>query len=496
MSLKVATALPPGDGIEAEVAIVGAGPAGLALAEALATAGLDVILLEAGGLGASRSPLDDGPELVDEEGGATFRRARRFGGGRWYGRCVAPDPIDFSSRSWVPESGWPMPLAELSPHVERAARWLGLERPAALDAAHWRDEPAWRLLTGDRVAPIVHLMTRRRDLGRRARPAVRDNARIRALLRATLVGLDLAPAGGRVERARFAAADGAERAATARCFVLACGGVENARQLLLFDEVAPGRLRGAGVGEGLFDHPRCEGLARLHLDAGQPAARAVYRRLIEHDSHRAGCRAQLALGIAPERQRRESLLNPCGFFHPEPLRRVVRREGWRSLVASIAEGVRRRRRRWAPLELVEQLEQLPSGAGRVELAAARDNLGRRKARVRWRVGDETRRTQRRFHELVAESVAATGIGRLESPLLAETAPRPTYGDAGHPMGATRMSADPARGVVDAEGRVHGLENLYVAGASVFPTSGHANPTLTLVALAFRLAAHLAVRASS
>ena len=58
------------------------------------------------------------------------------------------------------------------------------------------------------------------------------------------------------------------------------------------------------------------------------------------------------------------------------------------------------------------------------------------------------------------------------------------------MGTTRMSADPAQGVVDADCRVHGMANLYVAGSSVFPTCGSANPTLTIVALALRLAAHL------
>jgi choline dehydrogenase-like flavoprotein len=493
MSLQVATALSPGAVVEAEVAIVGAGPAGLALAGELAAGGVDVVLLEAGGSRASTSASrDDRPELVIEEGGATFHSDRRFGGARWYGRCVAPDPVDFERRSWLPGSGWPIPMAELTRFVEPAARWLGIERPAALDPAFWRDDAAWRLLEGGGVAPIVHLITSQRDLGRRARPSVRANPRIRALLGATLVGFDFSPRSGRVERVRFAATDGGERVARARSFVLACGGVENARQLLLLDELEPGRFGGAALGEGFFDHPRCDGFARLHLDPSVPAARSVYRRLIEHLSSRAGCRAQLAVGIAPERQRAEELLNPCGFFYPTPLRRIARRDGLLPLLAAGARGARGRRRRLAPLALVEQLEQVPSGSGRrVELGSSRDRLGLRRARVRWRVDDETRRTQRRFHELLAERINATGVGRLESPLLTDIEARPVYGDAGHPMGATRMSPDPSRGVVDADARVHGIENLYVAGTSVFPVSGHANPTLTLVALAFRLADHLA-----
>ena len=63
----------------------------------------------------------------------------------------------------------------------------------------------------------------------------------------------------------------------------------------------------------------------------------------------------------------------------------------------------------------------------------------------------------------------------------------------HPSGTTRMSASPRDGVVDADGRVHGIDNLYVAGSSTFPTSGHFNPTLAIVALSARLADHLARR---
>ena len=63
----------------------------------------------------------------------------------------------------------------------------------------------------------------------------------------------------------------------------------------------------------------------------------------------------------------------------------------------------------------------------------------------------------------------------------------------HHMGTTRMHDDPRQGVVDRNSKVHGVDNLYVAGSSVFPTSGAANPTLTLVALTLRLADHLKVQ---
>ena len=95
-----------------------------------------------------------------------------------------------------------------------------------------------------------------------------------------------------------------------------------------------------------------------------------------------------------------------------------------------------------------------------------------------------------MHEALAEHVAAAGIGRLESDLAADAGHVPSYTDAAHPMGTTRMSTDPRFGVVDIDCRVHGTGNLYVAGSSVFPTGGGAPPTLTIVCLALRLADQL------
>jgi choline dehydrogenase-like flavoprotein len=126
----------------------------------------------------------------------------------------------------------------------------------------------------------------------------------------------------------------------------------------------------------------------------------------------------------------------------------------------------------------------------VRLSERRDQFGRAQLQVHWRVGAESRRAQRRLHELIAERVRAQGLGTFESPLLADGDFEAPFTDARHPMGSTRMSRDPRQGVVDRDLRVHALENLHVAGSSVFPTGGCAGPTLTIVALALRLADHL------
>jgi choline dehydrogenase-like flavoprotein len=145
------------------------------------------------------------------------------------------------------------------------------------------------------------------------------------------------------------------------------------------------------------------------------------------------------------------------------------------------------------LVMVEQLEQPPDAASRITLTGQRDSFGRPGLRIESGTSEATLRTQRRFHALLAERFARIGVGRLASTVLERPDGEPQFTDAAHPMGSTRMSRSPADGVVDAQCGVHGLDNLYVAGSSVFPTGGHANPTLTLVALSIRLAEHVRAR---
>jgi choline dehydrogenase-like flavoprotein len=108
------------------------------------------------------------------------------------------------------------------------------------------------------------------------------------------------------------------------------------------------------------------------------------------------------------------------------------------------------------------------------------------------VGERERRTLERLTTTIAAEFARLELGRvrLAHSLLEHEGWGPHPMDYNHHMGTTRMSDDPGVGVVDASSRVHGIDNLYVAGSSVFPTAGVANPTLSIVALALRLADHL------
>lgn len=134
-------------------------------------------------------------------------------------------------------------------------------------------------------------------------------------------------------------------------------------------------------------------------------------------------------------------------------------------------------------------EQAPNRASRITLGSRRDKLGRPVARLDWRLTELDRRSIRRSQELVGDAFADAGLGRLIK-RFGEERPPTIMGGGFHHIGTTRMGTDPDSSVVDPDGRVHGVENFYVAGMSIFPTAGYANPTMTVVALAVRLAHHL------
>jgi choline dehydrogenase-like flavoprotein len=136
-------------------------------------------------------------------------------------------------------------------------------------------------------------------------------------------------------------------------------------------------------------------------------------------------------------------------------------------------------------------EQLPDPASRVTLSDSRDRFGIPLPRIDWRISDAELRTVNRLGELFGAALVRVGEPRpIAEPWLTEENWRANMTDRAHPIGTTRMAEDPKEGVVDRNCAVHGVHGLFIAGSSTFPTSGHINPTLTIVALSIRLADHL------
>lgn len=514
-----------------DLCIVGAGAAGLTLAAELAGDDLEIVLLEAGGL----DPDPETQALYDLESlGHPVReefmsRARYFGGScnLWAGRCMRLRPAQLEGRDWVPGSAWPISPEELERWYPPAARILDLPPVDRFEPGFWEDALAdgeRALLADPELAPTVSLWAPRpKRFGDAFRPPLSRARDVSIVLHANAVRLELDEDGRTVRNVQAATLDGRTLSIRARGYVLACGGLENARLLLASNDVQP---RGIGnrhdrVGRYFMDHPRAVfGSVRL--------ARAGAVRLLGGRPLPDG-RVQVGIGLSEETRRREGLLDHYATLESTysqytartyesfvQAMKVLLRRGYagrrrdvgRAKLGSIPELiyllapreiVPHRLYRWyarlrdalrperGPVErtVVYFCEQPPDPESRVTLGRARDALGVPRLELRWRIGDEVAASLRRLEEILAARLRATGVGEH---LPAGEGPR--FTDASHHMGTTRMSTDPRHGVVDPSCRVHGVENLWIAGSSVFPSAGHANPTLTIVALALRLADHL------
>jgi choline dehydrogenase-like flavoprotein len=138
------------------------------------------------------------------------------------------------------------------------------------------------------------------------------------------------------------------------------------------------------------------------------------------------------------------------------------------------------------LVLHNQTEQSPNPDSRVILSDDLDSLGKNRVKLNWQLSDIDRHSIRRAHEIIGEELGRAGLGRMKVQLSDTDV---LWGGAHH-IGTTRMHSDPRKGVVNENCQIHGISNLFIAGSSVFPTSGATNPTLTIVALALRLADHI------
>ncbi len=496
--------------LRSDVCIVGAGPAGIALALALAQSRLDVCVVESGGLEIDLAvqELCDGERLGLQNADPLGCRIRALGGttARWQGWCAPLSDVDFEARPWVPHSGWPIGKRDLDPYY--ALAWSLCEvQPdgeSALRAAMPPFDPD-KLRTG-----LWHFSPPTR-FGTTYRERLNESARVRVLLNCTAIRLDTDRTASELRAIQIAALTGKQGRIRANTYVLACGGMENARVLTLANDVLPEGLgnRSGALGRYFTQHIETV-VARAHVADAAGVLDAFQR------SSTGTARAHVT--ISPEMQRSQTLLDTgFAFGRPEAFS-----SGYRALQAiwhSIAKGhlpedfadkvwsvatdmdevahdVVTRNEAPQYLNLGVYAEQSPNFDSRVALSDAKDAFGLPKIEVDWRLSPRDRRSIARATQIVAEELGRLRLGRLKLAdwLVADDAPwpQPLWGGCHH-MGTTRMSEDPDVGVVDSDCRVHGVANLYVTGSSVFPTGGYVPPTLTILAMALRLADHLAQR---
>ncbi len=513
----------PGDSVlRSDVCIVGSGAAGIALARRLLRTKMRVLLVEAGGLDV-RTAGEVGRWGVNPVGEPLRNpepsRGVGVGGSTelWFGRIAVPDPIDFERREWVPHSGWPIGLDELRPWIDEAAKFLGVPNFDRIDIDRWEPNSTIAAFRRPNESELgVFLWSTTDNPGRHYRNEIERSVNVQLLHDATACALTQREHSGSIESLELRVTPSHGIRVESKCYVLAGGGIENPRLLL-----ASGGPGGVGIGNerdlvGRFymDHPRGEGLARVDVSDATPHQLEQISLFGERSDTSYG-KVQYRLTFAPELQRRERLLNHAmhaflaSSVHETDAyfaaRRIFRRrsngkpdvvtalKGSHHLARFASLKVTGRLRPSAAV-FVGQMEQEPNPDSRLTVDRGRlDQWGLPAVELDWRIGESTYRSQHRMHLMLQDLLRSIGLDRFESIVLDGDDQLPALWDMKHPSGTTRMAADPSEGVVDVNCRVHGVDNLYVAGSSVFPTVGHFNPTLVIVALAARLADHLEQR---
>jgi len=534
-----------GQTLAANLCIVGAGAAGITLALEFEYAAQTVILLESGGWHeeAASQALYDG-DVVRPSTHPPLRRFRRraFGGstGIWGGRCVPFDPIDFEPRPWMQLPGWPFGFQSLAPFYQRAAELCETGDFAFTAAAF--PQGMRRPLEGFRGRRFTDDRIERfscpTDFARRYAHRLKAAANISVVLHANAVTLAASPDGACIDHVQVATLAGRHFRVQSTHVVLAAGGLEVPRLLLAsrnhhalgigneFDQVgrcymthlagtigevlpAPGKKPFLGyeiADDGTYCRRRfaLTEAAQRGLGVGNFVARLHPPRL--HDpSHKTGALSAIYLArafVAYEYARRlQGEGTPSAAIRLRHLGNLLLDLPG---VASFALHFLARRKlaprkfpslvvypRAGKYSLDFHAEQAPNPDSRITLLRARDVLGMPKIAVDWRMSSLDLHTVAVSLAGLAADFAESACAELrydETEIPDILRREGAYG--GHHIGTARMSLSPRDGVVDKTCRVHGTKNLFVAGSAVFPTSSQANPTLTIVALALRLAKHL------
>jgi choline dehydrogenase-like flavoprotein len=518
----------------------------------LARHGHDVVVLESGKLHAELSLQNLATaDIADSSRHAPMAIAvqRRLGGtsGIWGGRCVPLDLIDFAKRPHIAGPGWPIPRESISIRYGRACEYLlagaaqfslpaGLARHAEAIVPGFSD--------GDVLGSTLERWCLPTDLGREYRRKLQDSRSIRVHLGLTCTELALTPRADAVQHAVVRNLHGGQAIVRARRFVVATGGIEAVRLLQNSGPASAGGLgnHGGWLGIGYMGHVSGK-IADVHFNTDPDQTISGFER----DTDGVYCRRRFT--IADNIQMQEGLQNCALWLDNPPPADARHRSGILSAAylalstppfagalapvairSAMIENPHRSSRVHHVMNMLKDLpatasfvpaflwrryvgrrrlpgfflhnranqyalhyhaEQARNTASRITLSAHRDAVGMLRARVDLRYCGADYRSVRRSHEILDRHLRQLGVGRLEYRTReVEESIAAQARDGFHQIGGTAMSAQPGDGVVDVECRVHGLANLYVASSSVFPTSGQANPTLTIVALAIRLAGHL------
>jgi choline dehydrogenase-like flavoprotein len=530
------------------VCIIGSGAAGITLACELDRVGHKVLLIEAGSLKPTSETQDyyRGDANTPHPPSSEFRRVG-FGGTTsiWGGRCVPFDPIDFEYREYVSNSGWPIPYSEVVQYYPRALEYCDAGKfdfsvRGSLPGAR----PTIPGLSSDGLLDpdLIERYSLPTNFATRYRDTLRASQNVFTVLGARCVRLEKASGEDRIGSIEIATASGPRRSVRARFIVLAAGGIESARLLLASDPAGPGfGNRTDRLGRYYSSH--------LEISFGKLVPHGA-KIAFDFEKTTDGVYCRRKFQFAADAQRRHRLLSTAFRLHfPEysdashgssvmsgiylaksllisEYRNILQHDSahamnsparahWRNVLSGIPElgrfGAawlfkRQLATRKLPYTLVANAdgsfplefncEQTPLASSRISLSGDTDAHGMRRVQIDWRRSEEDLSAAQRAFLLLRAALEQSGVCRLEfdeTQLLERLSEAAPVG--GHHIGATRMASSAKHGVVDTNCAIFDFPNVYVASSAVFPTGSHANPTLTIVAMALRISSHLRARLS-
>ena len=486
-----ARTVPEGTVLETDLAIVGGGPVGIALALTLAATPLRIVLLESGGMkfDSKTQALYEGSKVGAPYLTLEATRLRFLGGSsnHWGGWCRPMDNIDFEERTWMPYSGWPFGRKALEPYYAHAQS-LCEAGPFLYDRIKkWAADPTLALGEGGLTTRWFQFSKMRGSVlpthfGDRYAEELKRLPRLSTYLHANVTRLGLDGSAARIGELDVATLTGRKFKVKPKVTVLAMGAIEIARLMLASNDVVPAGVGNTHdlVGRFFADHPIPRDTATLVLFDGKLSPFYTSVQDVRGAVVRAG------LFPSEEFRRAHAVMDSSTTIESK----TELDELGKAAVAATATALGVDAGNAAAFSLGCGMEVTPDPDRRFTLDSQRDALGMPKLKLHMRIADSDFARFRLTLRELGRQLLASRIGMLRLNLKERGQWLDGLDWASHHMGTTRMDVDPRKGVVNANLQVHGVSNLFVAGSSVYPTYSAVNPTLNLLALALRLADHL------
>ena len=469
-------------GVQYDVCVCGTGPAGITIARKLAANGKKVLLLEAGGFEYSDKSQD---HYRGKNVGRTYwletSRLRYLGGtsNHWGGLCALQDPITFEPHEINGLPGWPISREEMLKGLDEAKEILDIAGQDLIDKKQPGFDSPWFNRYGFALSPPTRFF-------KKYGAEIRQSQQIDAFYNANLIDIRLNDNLTRVKNLRVQNYNGKISDVSAAQYVLALGGIENVRLLLNSNRQVP-----AGLGNHSDMVGRCF-MESLNVPIGRFLP-------TNPDFWKSG---SIPLVVTEALMRQRNIGNGDIDYAPNVSAAVVMHK-YGGRLELLREFINQTGC-YSPalMQLARQLvdfdcpgdgvigsiiEQEPNPDSRVSLTEDLDSFGLRRVQLNWQFCDADLKTIRVISTESAKEMARLNLARVQlAPFILDTRLEIPASGFGHHMGTTRMSDDPRYGVVDKNCRIHGLENLYIGGSSVFSRCGGHNPTLSIVLLSIRL----------